>query len=342
MRKRLGRWSAALTAASALVLAGATVASAATSHAVIDFEGLAAGAVVDSVAHGSGISGDPIPGWVTVFGDSADPEILTNAAIVFDATCGGVPTACSGNDDDLYKPQLGKVLIMAEDLIDKRPADGIIDDPDDADLHNAPFLFDFSNFGDGEVTIDSIDLLDVEAVETPATIKVFDGATLLLTIPVGATGNNGLVTVPVGATGDNLVITLEGSGAIDNIRVSIEEEEEEELGSQGCTPGFWKNHESAWGLTGYSMSDSYNTVFGVSWTGGVTLGDAIGAKGGGFNALARHSVAALLNASHPDIDYPMTSTGIIAAVQAAYAGGDPEPLKDQLDANNNLGCSIDG
>jgi hypothetical protein len=223
MKNSLGRLAAAFSAASALALAGTAIASAATQHAVIDFEGLAAGTVVNSLSNGSGISGDPIPGSVGVYGDSANKDITTNAALIFDATCAGSVLTCSGGDPDLYKPLLGNVMIMAENLIDRRPADGRVDDPDDADLRKAPFFLDFAGFGPGFVTIDSIDLMDIEPVEAPATLKVYDGSTLVASIPVGPTGDNGLVTVPVGATGDEFVITLEGSGAIDNIRLSTEE-----------------------------------------------------------------------------------------------------------------------
>jgi hypothetical protein len=193
---------------------------------VIDFEGLAAGTVVGSVSSGAGISGDPISGSVSVFGDSANSSISTNAAIIFDATCGGSALACTGGDADLFKPVLGKALIMAERLTDGN-ADGLVDDPDDADLKNAPFMFDYSAFGTGSVIVESIDVMDIEAgIEEPATIELYgSGMALLATIPIAATGNNGLATVPVGVS--NVVamkVTLQGSGAIDNIRISIDEE----------------------------------------------------------------------------------------------------------------------
>ena len=65
--------------------------------------------------------------------------------------------------------------------------------------------------------------------------------------------------------------------------------------------------------------------------------------GGQLRALGRHMVAALLNAGHPEIDYPWTEAEIIAAVQAAVESGDAdqiESLKDELDAMNNLGCEL--
>ncbi len=166
--------------------------------AVIGFEGLAPGTVVNSVSSGAGISGDPFTGSVSVFGDSANSTLTTNAAIIFDAACGGAAATCSGADADLFKPALGKTLIMAEKLVDAN-ADGIIDNPDDADLRNAPFALDFSSFGSGSVTVESIDVMDIEAsVEEPAFIQLYNGALLLDTVQIPPTGNNGVATIPIG------------------------------------------------------------------------------------------------------------------------------------------------
>jgi hypothetical protein len=189
--------------------------------ALIDFEGLAEGAVVSSVSSGAGISGTAIPGTIGVYGDSADPAITTNAAILFDATCSG---GCSGGDTDLYKPALGKVLIIAEDLVDQNH-NGRIDDPDDADLVHAPLEFDFSNWGStGRVTVVSMSILDVEADEMNATVELYaggPGGTLVAPpIQLPTTGNNGLQTASINVGGvDFMRVTLNGSGAIDNIRI---------------------------------------------------------------------------------------------------------------------------
>src|SRR5687768_1112818 len=96
------------------LVVGAAPAVASAADAVIDFEGLAPGTVVNSVSSGSGISGDAFTGSVGVFGDSANPALPTNAAIIFDSACGGAAATCSGADADLFKPALSKVLIMAE------------------------------------------------------------------------------------------------------------------------------------------------------------------------------------------------------------------------------------
>ncbi|MCH7592362.1 MAG: diacylglycerol kinase family lipid kinase [Planctomycetes bacterium] len=78
--------------------------------ATIDFEGLAEGATVSTVSCGTGMSCSADPGgFVGVFGDSADPGIQGNAAMIFDATCAG---GCSGGDNDLFFPGHGNILII--------------------------------------------------------------------------------------------------------------------------------------------------------------------------------------------------------------------------------------
>ena len=77
-------------------------------EAVIDFEGIPEGTIVDELYSGYGISGAPIDGKVIVFGFNPDFAAFTNTAMIFDATCtpGGTPADCSGGDSDLFNPTL--------------------------------------------------------------------------------------------------------------------------------------------------------------------------------------------------------------------------------------------
>lgn len=111
-------------------------------------------------------------------------------------------------------------------------------------------------------------------------------------------------------------------------------------GSEGCTPGYWKqdHHFGSW--VGYRPDDDYETVFGVDASFQATLLEALRLRGGGERALARHAVAALLNAANPEVDYFTTVLGVITLVQEAYASGDFESTKDLLDSENNLGCPL--
>lgn len=108
---------------------------------------------------------------------------------------------------------------------------------------------------------------------------------------------------------------------------------------QGCTPGYWRqdHHFDSW--TTYSPSDSYDATFGVDGSF-ATLLDAVWARGGGENALARHAVAALLNAASPGVDYLYTEADVISMVQSAYASGDFEGIKNLFAAENEMGCTL--
>ena len=111
-------------------------------------------------------------------------------------------------------------------------------------------------------------------------------------------------------------------------------------GGEGCTPGYWRqdHHFDSW--VGYAPSDSYNGTFGVDGSF-ETLLDAVWAQGGGENALARHAVAALLNAVSPDVSYLYSESEVISMVQAAYASGEFEATKNLFEAQNEAGCPLD-
>jgi len=115
-------------------------------------------------------------------------------------------------------------------------------------------------------------------------------------------------------------------------------------GDEGCTPGFWKQdqHFACW--AGYTQNQLFDVVFGtditILWSvtgkprpvADPTLLQALQANGGGANRLARHGVAALLNASSPGVAFPLSVAEVIAAVQA----GDADTLADA----NELGCPL--
>ena len=304
--------------------------------ATIDFEaGFSEGDIVSGVSCGTGMTCTADPGgFVGVFGDSADAGIPGNAAMIFDAEClpGGIPSDCSGGDDDLLFPGQGNMLIITEDED--------ASDPDDADLVNAFFQFDFSTWGPGTVCVDSITYGDVEAKETGAQAQVFPSGTIF---PLPDTGDNVLNTVLIGECGVVAMdVTLNGSGAIDDI--AIELEENGNGGGEGCTPGFWKNHESDW--VGLSPGDSFETVFGTSpdpFPGDPTLADVFDTNGGGINRLSQHALAALLNALHPNVDYDLTPAEVISQYQAALAagGGAINAQKNIFENFNELGCDVD-
>ena len=124
---------------------------------------------------------------------------------------------------------------------------------------------------------------------------------------------------------------------------------------EGCTPGYWKNHLEDWPPTGYAPSQTVDSVFTIpselSDLADDSLLDALnygGGKGvlGATKNLLRHSVAALLNSAHPNVNtYPLSESEVIAQVNAALASLNKntiENLKDDLDFNNNYGSCLCG
>ena len=122
-------------------------------------------------------------------------------------------------------------------------------------------------------------------------------------------------------------------------------------GAGGCTPGFWKTDTPStdWGPTGYSPTKRYDEVFNVAGfsteLGGAsnTLQVVLGLGGGCPYNLARHSVAALLNAALGTLG-SLTPADIITATNTALSGGDCssggaiEMQKDVFEALNDTGC----
>ena len=109
----------------------------------------------------------------------------------------------------------------------------------------------------------------------------------------------------------------------------------------GCTPGFWKQQHHLKFWTNYEPAEDYNVVFGVTASFNPhTLLSALWVGGGGERALARHAVAALLNAARTDMSFTFSQAEVISGVQAAYASGDFETFKNKLDAANNTGCTL--
>ena len=83
------------------------------------------------------------------------------------------------------------------------------------------------------------------------------------------------------------------------------------------TPGYWKSSNSlkTWPKTGLSPNDRFVLIFNLNTTFNPTLLDMLSARGGGANALGRHAVAALLNASLPNSSYPYAPDEIKSAVK---------------------------
>jgi hypothetical protein len=133
---------------------------------------------------------------------------------------------------------------------------------------------------------------------------------------------------------------------------------------EGCTPGYWKNHDGFWhdpdgasyydvfatDIEGFAGSEASQQVKDAinGAIGNITLGQALEVKGNKnkYEALVRHSTAAILSAGSPGTDYELFASQVIALTRqawAAWAAGDKntvENIKNQLDALNNSGCDL--
>jgi hypothetical protein len=118
-------------------------------------------------------------------------------------------------------------------------------------------------------------------------------------------------------------------------------------GGGGCTPGYWKNHTEDW--VGFAPSQLVSDVFSNAGSlGSMTLLQALSGGGGSSLTAAKallihHAVAALLNSTHPDVDYAFTTAQIIAWTSEALASSDRDAilsLKSLFDAENNRGCTV--
>ena len=170
---------------------------------VMDFEGLPEGMIVTQISDGFGISGEPLGGFT---GISTPGEL---GAMIFDGLCNGGPSnQCTGGDADLYFPAQGNILIITED--------GDTNDPDD-DGSGGTFVFDFTNYGPGYVTVGSLVLLDTEEV---GVVRLFDENGDEIGVQfLGAAGDGQSETVFLGDVPGVAVMTIQlgGSGAVDDI-----------------------------------------------------------------------------------------------------------------------------
>ena len=130
-----------------------------------------------------------------------------------------------------------------------------------------------------------------------------------------------------------------------------------EIGHEGCTPGYWKNHTENWQEAHPGTLFSARYAPGTSGVlAGLTFQAALAGGGGSGVAgaetiLARAATAAYLNAAHEGLGYPWRRAAegldgrpaLVPTVNAALASGDRATmlaLASRLDADNNLGCDL--
>ena len=118
-------------------------------------------------------------------------------------------------------------------------------------------------------------------------------------------------------------------------------------GTEGCTPGYWKNHPEAW--VNFSPNQTVGSVFeGESaQLSGATLMEALSFDGGdglvgAERILLRAAVASILNAAS-DIDFGYGATRIINTTDRALLSDNRNrmiKLAAEWDRMNNRGCPL--
>ena len=119
-------------------------------------------------------------------------------------------------------------------------------------------------------------------------------------------------------------------------------------GGEGCTPGYWKqpHHFDDW-TDPYDPDDLFSEHFDDAFPGKTLLQvlsqPASSSPGpNSLNNLGRHTVAALLNAANPDVDFSLSEQDVIDMFNDVYPGStsDYQDLKNLFAAENELGCPL--
>ncbi len=145
--------------------------------------------------------------------------------------------------------------------------------------------------------------------------------------------------------------SVEGQTNTGYVRIEIVREEGD---YRGCTPGYWKlfvkkPDKHVW-PAGIETETLFNdaSAFGCSPSEpnqDISLGEAIDLGGGGENALLRHAVAAWLNATSGEVNYPVDPGTITAETCTALLSEDPdqiETLKNKYEGYNEGPDGYDG
>ncbi|HEY7508099.1 MAG TPA: hypothetical protein VH677_03140 [Nitrososphaera sp.] len=123
------------------------------------------------------------------------------------------------------------------------------------------------------------------------------------------------------------------------------------FGTEGCTPGYWKNHADTnprvAELYGINLNAAILDITGLNLgaPAGLTIDQAVALKGGGANALYRALAAGVFNYYYGDPNVGANIVYIDPALFTSYVqkalDGDVTGAASAVDKANNLGCPID-
>ena len=200
-------WAAALGALAVALLAFAASPTSRDANAqvgpcpfTIDFAGLPHGTILAEQYAAQGVH-------ISAVGNAGGP----NALIVFDTNL--PPT----HDPDLAI-DIGNIALMALNVTDTSPADGLVDDPDENNFGGtATFAFDH------DVSIGSIKWIDKDAVVDNFVIAYNANGDVITSVLVPLGANSSVQTIPINADGvRRLVFDYDESGGFTGIEVDCE------------------------------------------------------------------------------------------------------------------------
>jgi hypothetical protein len=138
----------------------------------------------------------------------------------------------------------------------------------------------------------------------------------------------------------NIILGQPGAGAQDaDYQDYIWQIDPARVGGQGCSPGYWKNHED-WPAP-YTQGTLYSAVFDDAFPG-MTLQQVLSTGGGGLTALGRHTVSALLNAAALGTNYELSPLQVINKFNAVFPGSNTayNTLKAEFEALQDVNGRI--
>ena len=220
------------------------------------------------------------------------------------------------------------------------------------------FLVDEETLLDGHTFIDPS--LKLAGVEVPFTVSTDAGSYTITTVEIASPGTYQLrktIIRDAGLVCEPGLMVVNTASLVDGDGITVGEPSEATitllctpvLGGEGCTPGFWKNwtgappglQPNAWAATGYHWRDPFTSAGFVNAYRNRTFLQVLDLPGGGRNALGRHTVAALLNAAHPNVAYDLTVADVVVMFNDVIQNnGDVNALKDLFESYNEQGCPL--
>jgi uncharacterized repeat protein (TIGR01451 family) len=260
---------------------------------------------------------------------ATDPDPLDNTVTVnAESEYGTAVSDYAEEQVDLIHPSFD---VMKECLTPEVPAGG-----------DAEFLITITNTGDVDLWIET-DEAGIPGFALMVSDPVFT-QTVTVTDPGGVECIFNAINVTATLYPDVCEIGTELTGYAEACC-------EVQMGTEGCTPGYWKNQPECWECftPDTPMGDVYTFPSELSGFADDTLMDGLRYGGGGglegaVRNMLRHANAALQNGCDPDVEYPMGLNAVIDAVNTALATLDPDAIQalhSELAMYNEYGCPQD-